>query len=54
VLREDWSVEGTTGYEFANLILGLLVDPLGEEGFTQFCRAFTGDHGAFDETVRAP
>jgi (1->4)-alpha-D-glucan 1-alpha-D-glucosylmutase len=53
VLREDWPVEGTTGYEFANLVLGLLVGPLGEEGFTQFYRAFTGDHGAFDETVRA-
>jgi (1->4)-alpha-D-glucan 1-alpha-D-glucosylmutase len=34
VLREDWLVEGTTGYEFANLVLGLLVGPLGEEGFT--------------------
>ena len=33
-LREDWPVEGTTGYEFPNLVLGLLVDPLGEEGFT--------------------
>ena len=28
-LREDWPVEGTTGYEFANLVLGLLVDPAG-------------------------
>jgi (1->4)-alpha-D-glucan 1-alpha-D-glucosylmutase len=53
VLREDWPVEGTTGYEFANLVLGLLVDPLGEEGFTQFYQAFTGEHSAFDETVRA-
>jgi (1->4)-alpha-D-glucan 1-alpha-D-glucosylmutase len=52
-LREDWPVEGTTGYEFANLVLGLLVDPLGEEGFTQFYRSFTGEQGAFDETVRA-
>ena len=34
VLREDWPVEGTTGYEFANLVLGLLVGPLGEAGFT--------------------
>ena len=34
VLREDWPIEGTTGYEFPNLVLGLLVDPLGEEGFT--------------------
>ena len=51
-LREDWPVEGTTGYEFANLVLGLLVDPAGEEGFTQTYAAFTGEHRAFDEIVR--
>jgi (1->4)-alpha-D-glucan 1-alpha-D-glucosylmutase len=52
VLRDDWPVEGTTGYEFANLVLGLLVDPSGEEGFTQAYTAFTGEHQAFDEIVR--
>ena len=51
-LREDWPVEGTTGYEFANLVLGLLVDPSGEDGFTQTYAAFTGEHRAFDEIVR--
>ncbi|MBV8507303.1 MAG: malto-oligosyltrehalose synthase, partial [Alphaproteobacteria bacterium] len=51
-LREDWPVEGTTGYEFANLVLGLLVDPSGEDGFTRAYTAFTGEHGAFDEIVR--
>ena len=33
-LREDWPVEGTTGYEFANLVLGS-GRPGGEEGFTR-------------------
>ena len=28
-LRADWPVEGTTGYEFTNLVLGVLVDPGG-------------------------
>src|ERR1700747_1475877 len=42
-LREDWPVEGTTGYEFTNLVLGLLVDPSGEEGFTQTYTVFTGE-----------
>jgi (1->4)-alpha-D-glucan 1-alpha-D-glucosylmutase len=51
-LREDWPVEGTTGYEFANLVLGLLVDPSGEEDFTRAYAAFTGEHRAFDEIVR--
>ena len=26
-LRADWEVDGTTGYEFANLLTGLLIDP---------------------------
>ena len=34
-LREDWPVEGTTGYEFANLVGGLFVDPANEEAFTR-------------------
>jgi (1->4)-alpha-D-glucan 1-alpha-D-glucosylmutase len=51
-LREDWPVEGTTGYEFANLVLGLLVDPSGEAGCTETYSAFTGDRRAFDEIVR--
>jgi (1->4)-alpha-D-glucan 1-alpha-D-glucosylmutase len=51
-LREDWPVEGTTGYEFANLVLGLLVDPSGEEGFTQAYAVFAGEHRGFEEIVR--
>ena len=31
-LRTDWQVSGTTGYEFTNLVLGLLVNPSGEDG----------------------
>ena len=51
-LREDWPVEGTTGYEFANLVMGVLVDPSGEEGFIEAYRAFTGKQPGFDEIVR--
>ena len=40
-LREDWPVEGTTGYSFANQVLALLVDPAGEEEFTRTYRGFT-------------
>src|SRR5271170_4183054 len=50
-LREDWPVEGTTGYEFVNLVLGLLVDPCGEEGFTQAYAAFAGDHRPLGEII---
>ena len=38
---------GTTGYEFANLVLGLLVDPAGEEAFTRFYIDFTGKTDSF-------
>ena len=51
-LREDWPVEGTTGYEFANLVGGLFVDPAGEEAFSRFYREFTGQRRAFEDIVR--
>ena len=51
-LREDWGVDGTTGYEFANLLTGLLVDPAGEEGLSAVYAAFAGSGGDFSEIVR--
>jgi (1->4)-alpha-D-glucan 1-alpha-D-glucosylmutase len=51
-LREDWPVQGTTGYEFANLVLGLLVDPAGEEGFSRTYAEFIRGAEPFAETVR--
>lgn len=50
-LREDWPVQGTTGYEFANLVLGLLIDPAGEEGFTRTYTEFTGGSASFAQVV---
>jgi (1->4)-alpha-D-glucan 1-alpha-D-glucosylmutase len=51
-LREDWDVEGTTGYEFANLVTGLLNNPAGEEPLTRFYAEFTGEREAFADIVR--
>ncbi len=51
-LRENWEVEGTTGYEFANLLTGLLVDPAGEERLTRADDEFTGGVRKFDDVVR--
>jgi (1->4)-alpha-D-glucan 1-alpha-D-glucosylmutase len=45
-------VDGTTGYEFANLVLGLLIDPAGEAGFSHVYAAFTGQTAAFADIVR--
>ena len=50
-LRDDWPVEGTTGYEFTNLVLGILVDTRGEEAFTRFYESFTGDATPFRRIV---
>jgi (1->4)-alpha-D-glucan 1-alpha-D-glucosylmutase len=51
-LREDWPVEGTTGYEFANLVLGLLIDPAGEGPLSRLYAEFTGMTQPFGEIVR--
>src|SRR5205807_1096144 len=50
-LREDWPVEGATGYSFANQVTGLLVDPTAEERLTRAYAEFTGDRRVFSEIV---
>jgi len=51
-LRDDWPVDGTTGYEFLNLVLGLLIDPAGEPALTSQYADFTGARRPFAEIVR--
>lgn len=41
-LRETWPVDGTTGYDFLNQAMGLLVNPDGEGFMTAFYHHFTG------------
>ena len=50
-LREDWPVDGTTGYDFTNLVLGVLVDTRGEEAFSRFYETFTRDRTPFREVI---
>jgi (1->4)-alpha-D-glucan 1-alpha-D-glucosylmutase len=45
-LRE-WPVEGTTGYEFANDVTALFVDPRGEEPLTRWYADLTGESRPF-------
>jgi (1->4)-alpha-D-glucan 1-alpha-D-glucosylmutase len=47
-LRE-WPVEGTTGYEFANDVTALFVDPAGEEPLTRLYAELTGETRSFRE-----
>ncbi len=51
-LPEGWPVEGTTGYEFANLVGRLFVDPEGEEILDRAYRGFTGEGRSFAEISR--
>ena len=51
-LRADWPVEGTTGYDYLNLSLGLLVDRSAEAAVTETYVAFAGADGAFEEIAR--
>jgi (1->4)-alpha-D-glucan 1-alpha-D-glucosylmutase len=46
-LAETWPVAGTTGYDFMNLALGLLVDAAGEEPLTHLWRRFSGQNEDF-------
>ena len=50
-LREDWKVDGTTGYDFVNLALGVLVNPASEESFTVTYGDFTGRRTEFSTIV---
>ena len=41
-LRESWPIEGTSGYDFLNVALGLLVSPEGLRKLTDIYAQFTG------------
>jgi (1->4)-alpha-D-glucan 1-alpha-D-glucosylmutase len=45
----DWPVQGTTGYEFANDVTALFVDPAGEEPMTALYEELTGERRGFAE-----
>jgi (1->4)-alpha-D-glucan 1-alpha-D-glucosylmutase len=49
----DWPVEGTTGYEFANDVTALFVDPRGEEPLTRWYQELTGESRTFGEIAAA-
>ncbi|AXQ93733.1 malto-oligosyltrehalose synthase [Cereibacter azotoformans] len=51
ILPESWQADGTTGYEFANLAVGLLADPAGCEALTQVHADFTGQTAAPEDLV---
>jgi (1->4)-alpha-D-glucan 1-alpha-D-glucosylmutase len=48
-LRAEWPVCGTTGYDFANLVNGLFVDPASATRMDRVYRNFLGDEINFDD-----
>ena len=51
-LRADWPVGGTTGYDYTNLALGVLMDPSSEPAFTQAYYDLAGEDQDFAAVAR--
>jgi (1->4)-alpha-D-glucan 1-alpha-D-glucosylmutase len=47
LLRADWPIYGTTGYEFMNLLNGVFVDTRNGQAFHELYRNFTGVSDSF-------
>jgi (1->4)-alpha-D-glucan 1-alpha-D-glucosylmutase len=45
----DWPLEGTTGYEFLNDVMGLFVNAEAEQAFTELYAEVTGDTRRFED-----
>ncbi len=52
-LRPDWPIDGTTGYRFANLATGLLVDADGEQAMTEAWSARADGEAGWEEVAAA-
>ena len=48
-LRTEWPIDGTTGYEFMNLVNGLFVNPAAENTMTRIYHRFIGREPDFEE-----
>jgi (1->4)-alpha-D-glucan 1-alpha-D-glucosylmutase len=50
-LRSSWPVQGTTGYEFTNLLNGLFVDTHAAERMERLYQSFIGVYISFDDLL---
>jgi (1->4)-alpha-D-glucan 1-alpha-D-glucosylmutase len=51
LLRREWPVHGTTGYEFMNLLNGVFVDASNAQAFRELYAEFAGAHARFSDLV---
>jgi (1->4)-alpha-D-glucan 1-alpha-D-glucosylmutase len=49
----DWPIDGSTGYDFANQVLGLFVDPSAEGAMTRLYERVTGQAEELDTVLQA-
>jgi (1->4)-alpha-D-glucan 1-alpha-D-glucosylmutase len=50
-IPENWPIEGTTGYNFLNLVNGLFVEPANEKKMNWIYRRFIGENVSFEDLV---
>jgi (1->4)-alpha-D-glucan 1-alpha-D-glucosylmutase len=50
-LRAQWATQGTTGYEFLNLLNGLFVDERGKSTFQQIWQRIVGEAQNFEDVM---
>ena len=50
-LSPTWQTAGTTGYDALNRVLGLLVDPAGEQPLTALWESETGSRATYEDVV---
>ena len=50
-LPREWPIAGTTGYEFANIVLRLLVDDQGIDRLEELRREFTGRQEGYEQVA---
>jgi (1->4)-alpha-D-glucan 1-alpha-D-glucosylmutase len=51
-LPDEWPVDGTTGYDFANVVGGLFIDPAGEAELSEAYNTFLGHTVDIDDLTR--
>ncbi len=51
-LPDDWMVEGTTGYDFCNIVNQLFCCSKNELKYTQLYQKFSGNYNSFEKTVK--
>ena len=50
-LPDEWATAGTTGYDVLNDVLGIFVDPAGEQPLTALWSSVTGSDAAYERVV---